>query len=218
MEPNKATKIEFDMPDVNHTFRRGHRIMVQVQSTWFPLVDLNPQKFVPNIYRPRPPTSRKPLSASITAKATDLRSCLDVEKVIAAVDQCAKRFDQGLDRPIRPLFLGRFHVPNPLAAYRNSYSHSFFCIRQAQAPRVTSAFFTATDGVKLHYLKPAPASHRARPRLHDARLDLGSTDRRLSKKYHVVAIDPRSQGDSDKPTEGNYFIRRAEDYRDLSII
>jgi hypothetical protein len=38
------------MPDVNHTFRRGHRIMVQVQSTWFPLVDLNPQKFVPNIY------------------------------------------------------------------------------------------------------------------------------------------------------------------------
>lgn len=33
------------MPDVNHTFLRGHRIMVQVQSSWFPLVDLNPQTF-----------------------------------------------------------------------------------------------------------------------------------------------------------------------------
>jgi predicted acyl esterase len=34
------------MPDAYHTFRRGHRIMVQVQSSWFPLVDRNPQKFV----------------------------------------------------------------------------------------------------------------------------------------------------------------------------
>ena len=34
------------MPDVYHTFRRGHRVMVQVQSTWFPLVDRNPQTFV----------------------------------------------------------------------------------------------------------------------------------------------------------------------------
>jgi predicted acyl esterase len=34
------------MPDVNHVFRRGHRVMVQVQSTWFPLIDRNPQTFV----------------------------------------------------------------------------------------------------------------------------------------------------------------------------
>jgi predicted acyl esterase len=34
------------MPDVYHTFRRGHRIIVQVQSSWFPLTDLNPQKFI----------------------------------------------------------------------------------------------------------------------------------------------------------------------------
>jgi predicted acyl esterase len=47
------------MPDVNHTFRRGHRIMIQVQSTWFPLVDLNPQKFVPNIYEARPEDFQK---------------------------------------------------------------------------------------------------------------------------------------------------------------
>ena len=44
--PGKLEAIAFDMPDINHTFRRGHRIMVQVQSSWFPLVDLNPQTFV----------------------------------------------------------------------------------------------------------------------------------------------------------------------------
>jgi putative CocE/NonD family hydrolase len=44
--PGKVTPVSFEMPDVNHTFRRGHRIMVQVQSSWFPLVDLNPQTFV----------------------------------------------------------------------------------------------------------------------------------------------------------------------------
>ncbi len=42
--------MEFTLPDVNHTFLRGHRIMIQIQSSWFPLVDRNPQKFV-DIYR-----------------------------------------------------------------------------------------------------------------------------------------------------------------------
>jgi predicted acyl esterase len=49
MQPNRVTRIDFTMPDINHTFLKGHRIMVQIQSTWFPLVDRNPQKFV-NIY------------------------------------------------------------------------------------------------------------------------------------------------------------------------
>jgi putative CocE/NonD family hydrolase len=44
--PGQVEKVEFAMPDVFHTFRRGHRIMVQVQSSWFPLVNLNPQTFV----------------------------------------------------------------------------------------------------------------------------------------------------------------------------
>ncbi len=47
--PNKVEKVRFELPDVAHTFKKGHRIMVQVQSTWFPLVDRNPQKFI-NIY------------------------------------------------------------------------------------------------------------------------------------------------------------------------
>ncbi|MCO5298092.1 MAG: CocE/NonD family hydrolase [Fimbriimonadaceae bacterium] len=49
MVPGKPTKLEFAMPDVFHTFLKGHKIMVQVQSSWFPVVDRNPQTFV-NIY------------------------------------------------------------------------------------------------------------------------------------------------------------------------
>ena len=44
--PGQPTKIEFVMPDVLHTFRTGHRIMLQIQSSWFPLTDRNPQTFV----------------------------------------------------------------------------------------------------------------------------------------------------------------------------
>ena len=51
--PGKSEKVAWSLPDVNHCFRKGHRIMVQVQSTWFPLVDRNPQKFVPNINEAR---------------------------------------------------------------------------------------------------------------------------------------------------------------------
>jgi putative CocE/NonD family hydrolase len=43
--PGKVTKVAFELPDVQHTFLKGHRIMVQVQSSWFPLFDRNPQKF-----------------------------------------------------------------------------------------------------------------------------------------------------------------------------
>ncbi len=48
--PGKVTEVKYEMPDVAHTFKTGHRIMVQVQNSWFPLVDRNPQKFV-NIYQ-----------------------------------------------------------------------------------------------------------------------------------------------------------------------
>jgi len=46
LAPGKVTEVDFAMPDVDHTFRTGHSIMVQVQSSWFPLVDRNPQAFV----------------------------------------------------------------------------------------------------------------------------------------------------------------------------
>lgn len=44
--PGVPERVRFTLPDVSHTFRPGHRLMVQVQSSWFPLVDLNPQTFV----------------------------------------------------------------------------------------------------------------------------------------------------------------------------
>mgnify|MGYP001072275351 FL=1 len=56
--PGKVEPVNFSMTDVNHTFRRGHRIMVQIQSSWFPLVDLNPQTFV-DIPKARPEDFRK---------------------------------------------------------------------------------------------------------------------------------------------------------------
>ena len=46
LTPNQPTPLNFALPDINHTFRRGHRIMLQIQSTWFPLTDRNPQKFM----------------------------------------------------------------------------------------------------------------------------------------------------------------------------
>jgi uncharacterized protein len=49
-EPNKVTKVCLPLQDVLHTFGKGHRIMIQVQSTWFPLVDRNPQKYVENVF------------------------------------------------------------------------------------------------------------------------------------------------------------------------
>ncbi len=49
--PNTVTKVNVELQDVLHTFAKGHRVMIQVQSTWFPLVDRNPQKFVANIYK-----------------------------------------------------------------------------------------------------------------------------------------------------------------------
>ena len=44
--PNKIAEVGFNLQDIDHTFRKGHKIMIQVQSSWFPLVDRNPQKFV----------------------------------------------------------------------------------------------------------------------------------------------------------------------------
>ncbi|MFD2720316.1 CocE/NonD family hydrolase [Hymenobacter monticola] len=49
--PGQVTAVPFTVQDLMHTFQPGHRLMVQVQSTWFPLVDRNPQKYVDNIYK-----------------------------------------------------------------------------------------------------------------------------------------------------------------------
>lgn len=51
--PGKPEEFVIDLHDINHTFRKGHRLMIQIQSTWFPVIDRNPQKFVPNIFEAR---------------------------------------------------------------------------------------------------------------------------------------------------------------------
>ena len=50
-EANKKTDVSFNLQDINHTFKKGHKLQIQVQSTWFPLIDLNPQTYVPNIFK-----------------------------------------------------------------------------------------------------------------------------------------------------------------------
>jgi uncharacterized protein len=54
LEPDKALAYTIRLPNVSHTFLPGHRLMVQIQSTWFPLYDRNPQKYVPNIMFAKP--------------------------------------------------------------------------------------------------------------------------------------------------------------------
>jgi len=58
MVPNQVTPLEWDLRDKNHTFQKGHRIMVQVQSSWFPLIDRNPHQFM-DIYKAKPSDFRK---------------------------------------------------------------------------------------------------------------------------------------------------------------
>jgi len=57
--PNAVTKYRFELPNANHVFLQGHRIMVQVQSSWFPLYDRNPQTYVDNIFFAKPGDYRK---------------------------------------------------------------------------------------------------------------------------------------------------------------
>ena len=49
--PNKKTVVNIKLQDIHHTFKKGHKLQIQVQSTWFPLIDLNPQTYVPNIFK-----------------------------------------------------------------------------------------------------------------------------------------------------------------------
>jgi predicted acyl esterase len=51
LTPNQATEWNIPLRDHDHVFLKGHRMMVQIQSTWFPVIDRNPQKFLPSIYQ-----------------------------------------------------------------------------------------------------------------------------------------------------------------------
>ncbi len=59
LQSGKVEHYQFALPAVNHLFAPGHRLMVQIQSTWFPLYDRNPQTFVPNIFDAKPADYKK---------------------------------------------------------------------------------------------------------------------------------------------------------------
>ena len=72
LTPNKVEEIPVDLHTQSYRFKKGHRIMVQVQSSWFPLIDRNPQTFVPNIYE---------------AKASDFRAA--TQKIFRSAQQAS---------------------------------------------------------------------------------------------------------------------------------
>ena len=53
LKSNQVNEFRIDLHSINHVFKTGHKIMVQVQSSWFPIIDRNPQKYVPNIFEAR---------------------------------------------------------------------------------------------------------------------------------------------------------------------
>ena len=87
--PGQAARIRFSLPDVCHVFRRGHRVMVQVQSSWFPLVDLNPQTFV-DIPKATPADFRKATQRVYRSKALASSVTLLVERASGRARGAAK--------------------------------------------------------------------------------------------------------------------------------
>jgi len=59
MRPGTAANLKFKMPDAFHTFEKGHKIMIQIQSSWFPLFDRNPQTWVENLFQAKEEDFRK---------------------------------------------------------------------------------------------------------------------------------------------------------------
>jgi putative CocE/NonD family hydrolase len=73
---NKVERYRFALPNADHVFLPGHRIMVQVQSSWFPLYDRNPQTFVPNIFHAKPADYRKAVQRIYST--TDAQSMIEL--------------------------------------------------------------------------------------------------------------------------------------------
>lgn len=81
-EPIKPGKVELytiDLHGIDHVFKKGHRIMVQVQSTWFPIIDRNPQKYVPNIFETKESDYQK--ATEMIYHAPNAASCISLPVV-----------------------------------------------------------------------------------------------------------------------------------------
>jgi len=91
--PGKVLEYQFALPTANHVFLPGHRIMVEVQSSWFPLYDRNPQTFVDNIFFAKPKDYRKATQRVYSGAATQSR----IDLPVTTADS------RGLTGPSRPL-------------------------------------------------------------------------------------------------------------------
>jgi putative CocE/NonD family hydrolase len=78
LTPNVAEAITIDLHTQAYTFKKGHRVMVQVQSSWFPLIDRNPQTFVPNIFDAKPSDFRAATQRIYRSKAKASKIVLPV--------------------------------------------------------------------------------------------------------------------------------------------
>jgi uncharacterized protein len=78
LTPNVAEAIAIDLHTQAYTFKKGHRVMVQVQSSWFPLIDRNPQTFVPNIFEAKPSDFRAATQRIYRSKAKASKIVLPV--------------------------------------------------------------------------------------------------------------------------------------------
>lgn len=68
--PNEATDVNFQLQDVLHTFKKGHKIMIQIHSTWFPYIDRNPQTYIPNIIKDATEDDYQKATITITGKSS----------------------------------------------------------------------------------------------------------------------------------------------------
>jgi hypothetical protein len=87
IEPNKALPYRFSLPASNHVFLPGHRIMVQVQSSWFPLYDRNPQTYVANIFFAKPQDYRAATQAVFDGGVHQSFVTLPLIPVVASDDK-----------------------------------------------------------------------------------------------------------------------------------
>src|SRR4051794_6612744 len=92
----------------------------------------------------------------------------------------------------------------------------FLCSQLAFAASPKSDYFTTSDGVKIHFLEAGEG--RAIVFIPGWTMPADIWQQQIdyfAPKYHVIAVDPRSQGDSDKAADGNFTERRAQDYKEL---
>jgi len=99
LKSNSVNHLRFSLHDIDHTFLPGHRIVVQVQSSWFPIYDRNPQRFVPNIMTAKPEDYQKATVSVLSGPGQDSRIELPVN---GSCSGCVLRAEDDQTPPTNP--------------------------------------------------------------------------------------------------------------------